>query len=186
MTDTTAAGPIGAREILQDHFGRIADQVDGVLDGVRDLAGDGDGAQEVLHWRPDPGANPIGWLLWHLTRVTDDHVAALAGEPQVWTGEGWSERFGLPFDDDAIGYGQSGDEVGRLRVTAELLRGYHRATQQLVARYLEQLDQAELARVVDEDWDPPVTAAVRLVSVVGDAVDHVGQAEYVLGMARRR
>ena len=36
--------------------------------------------------------------------------------------------------------------------------------------------------MVDEHWDPPVTAGVRLVSVIGDALQHLGQAAYVKGL----
>ena len=40
----------------------------------------------------------------------------------------------------------------------------------------------DLARVVDERWDPPVTLGVRLVSVIDDAVQHAGQAAYARGI----
>jgi hypothetical protein len=36
--------------------------------------------------------------------------------------------------------------------------------------------------VVDLNWDPPVTLAVRLVSVINDDLQHGGQAAYVRGM----
>ena len=41
-------------------------------------------------------------------------------------------------------------------------------------------------RVVDERWDPPVTLGVRLVSVISDDLQHVGQAAYLRGLADRR
>jgi hypothetical protein len=53
----------------------------------------------------DPEANSIAWLVWHLTRIQDDHVAGVAGVEQVWTSQGWGERFGLPFDPRDTGYG---------------------------------------------------------------------------------
>ena len=40
----------------------------------------------------------------------------------------------------------------------------------------------DLDRVVDESWDPPVTLGVRLVSVIGDDLQHLGQASYVKGL----
>src|ERR671916_2804234 len=70
--------------------------------------------------RVQPGANPIGWLVWHLLRVQDDHVAEVAGTEQVWTADGWAGRFGLPFDDAAIGYGQGSDEVAAVQADADL------------------------------------------------------------------
>ena len=42
---------------------------------------------------------------------------------------------------------------------------------------------AELKRVVDTNWDPPVTASARLVSIIDDCAQHLGQAAYVRGIA---
>lgn len=164
------------RSLLLDAFARIEEQVASAVDGLDvDDAG----------WRPDPDANPVGWLLWHLTRVMDDHVAALAEVDQVWTDQGFAESFALSYPVDAVGYGQSSNEVGAFRADpAEILR-YHRATQELVRGHLSGLTAAGLACVVDENWDPPVTEAVRIMSVLGDATAHIGQAEYVLGMLER-
>jgi hypothetical protein len=46
---------------------------------------------------------------------------------------------------------------------------------------LDKLSEADYARIVDERWARPVTAAVRLVSVINDATQHIGQAAYVRG-----
>jgi hypothetical protein len=110
-------------------------------------------------------------------------VAELAGVDQVW--EQWRDRFGLPFDDHATGYGQSSDDVAAVRVAPDLLAGYHADVDAMTRSYLQRLDSEELARVVDERWDPPVTASARLVSVLGDCLQHVGQAAYVVGVAQR-
>ena len=100
--------------------------------------------------------------------------------------QGWVDRFSLPFAVDATGYGQGEDEVGSVQVPAELLAAYHAAVHEATVRYIEQLDEQELGRVVDERWDPPVTVSVRLVSVLGDCLQHAGQAAYVRGLADRR
>ena len=141
---------------------------------------------EVAHRRPGAdasgaGGNPIVWLLWHIARVQDDHVAALAGVPQAW--RDWEERFGLPLDRDDFGYGHTDAEVDLVRVEdLDLLAGYHRDVHALTRAYVEGCDERELDRVVDEAWDPPVTAGVRLVSVVGDCLQHLGQAAYLRGL----
>ena len=44
------------------------------------------------------------------------------------------------------------------------------------------LDEDNLDRVVDTSWDPPVTLGARLVSVVNDDTQHVGQAAYLRGL----
>ncbi|RBY78888.1 hypothetical protein DQ238_10830 [Geodermatophilus sp. TF02-6] len=138
---------------------------------------------EDLDHRVAPDANPIGWLVWHLLRVQDDHVADVAGTEQVWTAEGWAERFGLPVDVSATGYGMSSEEVAAVRVpSVDLLLGYSEAVHARTARFLAGLTDDDLDRVVDERWDPPVTLGVRLVSVLSDDLQHLGQAAYLRGL----
>jgi hypothetical protein len=166
-------GPV--RDLLVDFFDRIRELVVDLTDNLTDEAGS---------YRPDPQANSIAWLVWHASRIQDDHVADLAGVGQRWPA--WRDRFGLPFGPWATGYGQSADEVGQVRVAGDLLAGYHADVDDLTRTYLDSLTTEELARVVDTRWDPPVTAAVRLVSVVGDLEQHLGQAAYVRGLVERR
>ncbi|MEV4756875.1 DUF664 domain-containing protein [Micromonospora sp. NPDC049559] len=164
-------------DILVDAFGRIRELVHDVVDGL---------TPEQLAVRVDPEANSIAWLVWHLTRIQDDHVADVAGTGQVWTTDGWAERFGLPFDPSDTGYGHGGDDVAAVRVDAELLAGYHAAVSERTVAYVSKLRDEEFDRVVDEAWDPPVTLGVRLVSVVGDDLQHAGQAAFVRGILLRR
>ena len=164
--------------VLLDGFRRIAQGVGAVLDGLR---------PEDLAWRPDPDANPVGWLLWHLSRQQDAQLAHLAGEEQVWLAGGWADRFGLPYPRGAHGYGQSSQEVGRFHVVdPALLGGYADAVLDLTVRLVEGLGEEDYHRVVDRHGDPPVTLAVRVYSVLEDAAKHLGQAEYVAGMLARR
>ena len=162
------------RDLLTDSFTRVHELVEGYADGLSEEAG---------AFRPDPGANSPAWLLWHLSRVQDDHVAELAQVDQAWPA--WRDRFGLPFEDDATGYGQTSEDVAAVRVDGSLLLGYHADVHALCLRYLDGLTAEELQRVVDERWDPPVTASARLVSVLGDTLQHLGQVGYVLGSAER-
>lgn len=176
MTETNA-DIRAARTILRDAFDRVAEQVAAVTDGL---------TAEDASWRPDPGANSIAWLIWHLSRVQDDHLADLAGTEQLWATGGWYEKFGLPFDQGATGYGQNSDEVGQVTAEPAHLAGYQQAVHTATLAYLDVLTEAELERVVDTRWDPPVTAAARLVSIVNDCTEHAGQAAYVKGMLERR
>jgi uncharacterized damage-inducible protein DinB len=160
------------RGLLTEGFGRITELYADLAEGLD---------QDKLHHRPGGTGNSIGWLLWHLARVQDDHIAHLAGEPQVW--EQWRERFGLPYNERDIGFGHTTEQVDALRITEpELLVGYHHDVTLATARYLETVDEKELERVVDTRWDPPVTAGVRLVSIQGDCLQHLGQAAYVRGL----
>ncbi|ROS75371.1 DUF664 domain-containing protein [Cellulomonas sp. PhB143] len=162
--------------VLKDLFGRIGPTVTHAVDGLD---------EDALTARIDPEANTIAWLAWHAARGQDVQVADAVGREQVWTSQGWAEKFDLPFDDDAMGYGQSPEEVGQVRVSAELLKGYLDAVQDESTDALSSLSDADLDRVVDEDWDPPVTLGVRLVSVAGDCLQHAGQAAYARGVLER-
>src|ERR1035437_7681964 len=83
---------------------------------------------EQLVTRLDVDANSIAWLIWPLSRIQDDHVAAVAGREQVWTSEGWAARFGLPFPVTAHGWGHTSEEVGQVRAdSGDLLTGYYDA-----------------------------------------------------------
>lgn len=172
-SDTTVA-----RDLLRDGFDRIHDGVPAVVDGL---------TPEQLLWRPDPEANHLAWLVWHLSRQADAQLAALADREQAWTADGWAERFDLPYPTEAHGYAMSGDDVGAFVLDdPALLTGYADAVHSLTLEVIDALDPETLARVIDADWDPPVTVAVRVVSVLDDAAKHLGQAEYLRGLIERR
>jgi uncharacterized damage-inducible protein DinB len=164
-------------ELLADALDRVHEQVPGIVEGLSD---------DDLAWRPDPDTNSIAWLVWHVTRVEDDHVADVAGTGQVWTDDGWAQRLGLPFPVEAHGYGHSSDDVARVRASADVLAGYARAVAERTASYVATLGEADLDRIVDTRWDPPVTLGARLVSVVNEVNQHVGQAAFLRGMLERR
>lgn len=166
MTTTT--------ELLTDAFDRIRQEVHRVLDGR---------TPQELAARVGANSNTIGWLIWHLTRIQDDHIADVADVDQVWTSDGWHDRFDLPFDASDTGYGHTSADVAAVRdIDAADLLGYFDAVHQQTLDYLEGLTANDLDRVVDERWDPPVTLSVRLVSVISDDLQHVGQAAFIHGL----
>jgi hypothetical protein len=165
-------------DLLVDALGRIRQIVHRVVQGL---------TPEELAFRIDDEANSIAWLVWHLTRIQDDHIADVADVEQVWTSGGWAKRIALPFDHSATGYGHSSDDVAAVRVdSGELLTEYHDAVYEQTLRFVESLEDADFARIVDESWDPPVSLGVRLVSVVSDDLQHCGQATFVRGIVERR
>jgi Protein of unknown function (DUF664) len=167
-------------DLLVDGFGRIRESVAGVLDGL---------APEQLAYRVDPDANPVSWLVWHLTRVQDDHVAAAFGVPQVWSAVGWAARFGLPSETMDHGFGQSSSQVAAVAAataSASLLTEYHEENYAQTVKLVSEVSDDDLDRVVDTRWTPHVTLAVRLVSVLDDDMQHAGQAAYVRGILLRR
>lgn len=173
MAETDIAA---ARELLRDAFTRLIEHVDDLTDGL---------TEEVSAWRPTPEANSIAWLIWHAVRQHDVQLADIAGAEQVWIRDGWRERFALDLPGNDMGYGHSPEEVGKVHAPADLLAGYARAVHKFSLEYVASVADGELGRIVDERWNPPVTASVRLVSIVDDAAQHLGQAAYVRGIAPR-
>lgn len=165
---------VDVASLLLEVYGRIPPLAREAVDGV-DL--------DRLTEAPSPGANPIAWLVWHLTRVQDHHVAELLGADQLWVGGHWARRFGLEPDPSNTGYRHSAEEVAGVRpdrpeVLLEYLDAVDRRTRAMVA----DLVPADLDRVVDRRWDPAVTLGVRLVSIADDGLQHAGQAAYVRGL----
>lgn len=160
--------------LLTEAYERISQEVHSTVEGL---------TPDQLSARIAPNANTIGWLVWHLTRVQDSHIADVADKEQVWISGGWYDRFGLPFNAKATGYGFSGDDVGAVKGIDETqLTGYFDAVHEQTLAYVAGLADADLEEIVDTRWDPPVTLAARLVSVVSDDLQHVGQAAYVKGL----
>jgi hypothetical protein len=168
---------VNSSDLLIDGFDRVAQTAGRVLNGA-DPA--------LLSYRADQDANSIAWLIWHLSRVQDDHLADAFDAEQVWTSQDWVKRFDLPFEPSATGYGQRRDEVAQVQAPAGLLQGYLDAVHTQTVDHLKAVRDADLDRVVDTAWDPPVTLGVRLISVISDGLQHAGQAAFVRGIAERR
>jgi hypothetical protein len=165
-----------SNDLLVDAFERIRDAVHPAVNGL---------SPDELAYRPDGESNSIAWLVWHLTRVQDDHVAGLDRSEQVWTARGWAERFGLHLATADTGYGHDPDEVAAVAADASSLLGYFEDVHEKTLGFVRSLDDDDFDRVVDRGWDPPVTLSVRLVSVIADDLQHVGQAAYVRGILQR-
>jgi uncharacterized damage-inducible protein DinB len=161
-------------EILLDLFARVTYHVEEVLAGLD---------ADALTRTAAAGTNPIGWLVWHLTRVQDHHMAEILDEPQVWLSGAWAPRFGLAPEPDNTGYGHGPAQVAEVRPeSADALLEYYRAVAERTQQFLEEVRAEELDRIVDRRWDPPVTLGVRLVSIADDDIQHAGQAAYLRGL----
>ncbi|MFI2780933.1 mycothiol transferase [Streptomyces sp. ALB3] len=164
--------------ILADAFERIHEAVHAAVEGL---------PAEDLNTRLDGEANSIAWLVWHLTRVQDDHLADAAGTEQIWFARDWASRFELPLEKGSTGYGHSSAQVGSVKVASgDLLLGYFDAVHEQTLGFVRGLDGRALDRVVDDAWSPPVTLGVRLISVIADDLQHAGQAAFVRGALERR
>ena len=163
-------------ELLIDAYGRVREGALAAIDGL---------TEDQLAHRITPDANSIAWLVWHAYRVQDDHVADAAGLQQVWAARGFIEHFDLDLDEDDTGFGHSSAQVGAVRAPADLLARYVEAVHDQSVTWIAGLGEGDLDRIVDTSWDPPVSLGVRLVSVVDDGAQHVGQAAYLRGLLDR-
>jgi hypothetical protein len=160
-------------DVLTDAFERVRDAVYPAVNGL---------TSDELAYRPADESNSIAWLVWHLTRIQDDHVAAVDDGRQVWTSQGWADRFALPLDPADTGYGHDPESVALVTAESSLLLGYFEDVHRKTQAFVGSLAEDDLDRVVDSRWDPPVTLLVRLVSIIADDLQHVGQAAYVRGI----
>lgn len=165
-------------DLLVDAFGRVREVVHAAARGL---------TAEQLAARLDEDANSIAWLLWHLTRVQDDHVADALGGEQVWHAQGWEQRFGLPFEPHETGYAHRSQDVAAVLVDSpDLLIGYYDAVYEQTIERVRGLGEQDFDRIVDKSWDPPVSLGVRLISVISDTLQHAGQAAFIRGILDRR
>jgi hypothetical protein len=161
---------VNVNDLLVETFDRLPPLVRRAVDGL---------TPDELSWAPAPGANSIGWLVWHLTRIQDDHLADVIGAGQVYTSGDW-DRFGREPSDGDTGYGHSAADVASVRVeSAHALLDYFAAVSARTKEFLAGLKPEDLDRIVDDSFTPPVSLGVRLVSVANDDLQHVGQAAYL-------
>lgn len=163
-----------ARELLRDSFTRLVEHVEDLADGLTD---------DVAYYQPAAGANTITWLLWHSARVLDAQLSEIAGAEQVWFREDWVGRFALDLPRDSHGYGHTPEQVAKVRAPADLLAGYYRAVHAMTLAYVASATADDLEAIVDRRWTPPVTASARIVSIIDDCAQHLGQAAYLRGLA---
>lgn len=162
------------RELLADAASRPIDSAALVL---KDISSD------ALHAQPMGRGNTIAWLVWHAARQMDVQLSHLTGETTVWESGDWAERTGVDRGADDFGFGDPAEQVAALRVEhPDALQDYVKVTAEALTSYVRTLSDEDLDEVIDRQWDPPVTRGVRLVSVIDDAVAHIGQAQYARGL----
>jgi len=169
-----------AIKVLQDLVARPSQALDNFWDDLD---------PSRLNNHPGGHPNSIAWLIWHTARETDAQIAPLADQEQVWTADGFDARFGLTdvhLGTGEVGLGQSAEQARAVTVEAtpegkRLLREYLDTVYAMATRWIATLNETELDRVIDDQWDPPVTLGIRVISVLDDATQHIGQAAYAAG-----
>lgn len=163
------------QQLVMDVFLRISRDREQVLDGLD---------ADELHEQPFPNGNTIAWLTWHLTRSHDRNISKLAGEDQLWITEGWYAEFNRPPDTTETGFGHSAEEAAAFRAPGgRALVDYHRAV-------LERIQHYVLRTMMEDDLDrdacsptfrDTTTVRRRLVGIISEGLQHVGQAAYGRG-----
>jgi len=165
------------RDLVVDGYRRVAGTLEEYLKGL---------TPQDMDQQPRPDSNSIGWLAWHTTRGQDSQIAALMGEPQLWISEGWHQKFGRPADPKDTGFGHAPADVAAFKSPpVETQLAYQRAVLARTERYLASLTPDDLARQLNEPWFQPLpTVGVRLVSIMADNLQHVGQIGYARGLLK--
>src|ERR1700722_1829650 len=128
---------VSTRELLRDLFTRLIEHVDELTDGLTD---------DKANYRPAPNANSIAWLIWHSARVQDVQLAPIAGVEQVWTADGWVDRFGLDLPRNDTGYGDGPAAVGKVQGAVGLPGGHYPAVHSLTLEFVAGVTAQDLER----------------------------------------
>jgi uncharacterized damage-inducible protein DinB len=163
------------QDMLINSYEGVLQTLERVLDGL---------TGEDLNWQPSPDCNSIGWLTWHLTRAQDGLISLVMGEEQLWTKDGWHAKFGRPADAQDSGAGHKPEDLAAFKSPdAKTLLDYHKAVLERSRRYFSTLSESDLDRQLEVPWfQPPPTVGVFLNMVLGDCLQHAGQAAYLRGL----
>ena len=138
---------------------------------------------DELNTQVRPDCNSIGWIAWHLTRVQDRAISDLSGEEQLWTKDRWHAKFNRPPDAKDTGFGHtSEDAAGFKSPDVPTMIAYHHAVAERSKQYLSSLSEADLDREFNNPRSP--TYGARLVAVISDNLQHVGQVAYLHGVLK--
>jgi len=166
------------QQLITEIFARISQELERVLDGL---------TVDELNQRPRPDCNSIGWLTWHLTRSHDRNISELAAEEQLWIKDSWHARFNRPPDPTETGFGHSSEDIAAFRAPdSKTLLEYHHAVLGLAKGYINgTLSETDLEREVESPTLKNIaTVRARLVGIINDGLQHVGQAAYVRGLLK--
>ena len=162
--------------LISDLFTRISQELERVLDGL---------TVDELNQKPHPDCNSIGWLCWHLTRSNDRNLSELVKKQQLWIRDEWHTRFNRAPDPTDTGFGHSPEEVAAFKSPdSKTILEYHNAVLELAKQYIDNnLSETDLKRRVKSPTLKNVaTVRRRLLGIISEGLQHVGQAAYVRGL----
>ena len=165
------------QQLLSDGYGRIQESLERILDGL---------TREDLDQQPKPDCNSMGWMAWHLARGVDSQISALMGQEQVWIKDKWYQKFDRQADPKDTGFRHSTEDIAAFESPEiSTILDYNEAALERAKGYFATLTASDLDRELDEPWFKPLpTVGVRLVSVMVDCLEHIGQIAYVRGLLK--
>ena len=164
------------QQLIIDFFVRISQELERVVSGL---------TIEDLNQQPNPDCNSIGWLAWHLTRSHDRNLSELARKQQLWVKDKWHAKFNRAPDPTDTGFNHSPDDVRAFRSPdGKTILEYHNAVLELAKQYIDNnLSENDLKRRVKSPTLKNVaTVRRRLLGIISEGLQHVGQAAYVRGL----
>ena len=166
------------QQFIIDIFERTSQELEHTLDGLN---------VDELNQQPSPDSNSIGWLTWHLTRSHDRNISEVSGQEQLWISDEWYAKFNRQPNPAETGVGHSTQEAAAFRSPdSQVILEYHRAVVERIKDYIRnRMSETELDR---ETHSPTlrITATVRarLLGIISEGLQHVGQAAYVRGLLK--
>jgi len=145
------------------------------LDGLTD---------DELLWQPQPGANHIAFILWHMFREEDRFFQyKLQGAPQVWEEGRWYERLNLPHDPQDVGFGWTAEQVAAFpHIRLSDLLAYGEAVRARTLDYLQNVKPAKMDDIVESDVFGDTSVGNRIRHRIVGRAGHTGQIDYIRGL----
>ncbi len=162
-----------ATEVLTQILDHNKEMVEKAIDGLTD---------KELSRRPTDHCNSIGWLLWHMARAEDGLVSGAQKSPELWTEQGWHEKFGMEPEDS--GFQHKSEQLAAFKAPPlDDLKAYWAATEQKARECLKSLRPEDLDRQVPSFIGEGTIPLVTFLNyLVHEVVVHGGQIAYLRGM----
>lgn len=159
-------------DFIADALARESEFLLAALDGL---------TPDELAWQPDPDANSIGWMLWHMVRVEDMWIQFFAQfQTEIWERDGWNVKFGLPIRDN--GFGHTAEQVANFpRIDLAEFLQYRAAVRQAMLDYLSTLSPDDM-NTVPRERRPEMSLGAIFRQIIGELYQHTGQIAYLRGL----
>lgn len=163
------------KDLFVDSYDEAFKSVERALDGL---------SQEDLDLQSRPDCNSIGWTTWHQARELDGLISSITGEEQLWTRDGWHEKFNRSADPLDSGTGHTSEQVAEFNSPdAKTLLEYYQAALEKAKLSIASLSSSDLSRKIDDPWAQYFpTVGSRLLIALTEVLQHAGQVGYIRGL----